>query len=180
MNEQERHKLFSDLIARYQSELYCYILAVVRNWEDTDDLLQSVYMVLWRKFESFQPGSNFLYWARRTAKIEVSNFLRRKRLPSYATDELLDAMVETDIEVQGEGRESYLAALRRCREKLSPVDQELIEFYYVDDLGSRQIAQRLHRSQSSVCNSLNRIRSWLFACIQMELAREEHSRKELS
>jgi RNA polymerase sigma-70 factor, ECF subfamily len=179
MSEQERHDLFSDLIVRYQSDLYSYILAVVRNWEDTDDLLQSVYTVLWRKFESFRPGSDFLFWARRTAKIEVSNFLRRHRLPSYATDELLDALVETDVETQGEQREPYLAALRRCREKLSPADEELIDFRYAEDLGSRQIAERLHRSQSSVCNSLNRIRSWLFECIQMELAQQEHFGQDL-
>ena len=42
MNEQERHNLFAELINRHQSELYGYIYAVVRNWEDTDDLYQSV------------------------------------------------------------------------------------------------------------------------------------------
>ena len=180
MNEQERHNLFSDLIARYQSELYSYLFAVVRNWEDADDLLQSICLVLWRKFESFRPGSNFLFWARRTAKIEVSNFLRRKQLPSYATEELVDALVETVIEVQGDGMEPYLAALRRCREKLSPADEELIELQYVENLGSRQIADRLQRPQPSVCHSLSRIRSWLFECIQTELARQEHSGQELS
>ena len=87
MNEQERHNLFSELIARHQSELYGYIFAVVRNWEDADDLFQSVCLVLWRKFESFRPGSNFFSWARQTAKIEVSNFLRHKQLPSYVSEE---------------------------------------------------------------------------------------------
>jgi DNA-directed RNA polymerase specialized sigma24 family protein len=57
MTDQNRHNLFSELIARYQSELYGYIFAVVRNWEDADDLFQSICVVLWRKFESFRPGS---------------------------------------------------------------------------------------------------------------------------
>ena len=74
MNEQERHNLFSDLIARHQSELYGYIFAVVRNWEDADDLFQSVCLVLWRKFESFQPGSSFFSWARQTAKNRGQQF----------------------------------------------------------------------------------------------------------
>ena len=43
--------LFSELISRHQSELYAYIFAIVRNWEDADDLFQSVSLVLWRKFE---------------------------------------------------------------------------------------------------------------------------------
>ena len=180
MNEDERHNLFSNLIARHQNELYSYILAVVRDWNDADDLLQSVCLVLWRKFESFEPGSNFLFWASRTARIEVSNFLRHKQLSHYASDELLDALAVTVIDVQKEGMEPYLAALRRCKGKLSPADEELIELHYVDDLGSRQIADRLRRSQPSICNSLKRIRCWLFECIQTELARQEHSGNELS
>lgn len=179
MNEQERHNLFSNLLDRHHGELYSFIFAAVRSWEDADDLLQSVCLVLWRKFESFEPGSNFLFWARRTAKIEVSNFLRRKHLTRYATDDLLDALAETAAEVQGDGMEFYQASLRYCREKLSPADNELIELRYIEDLGSRQIADRLQRPQPSVCHSLNRIRAWLFDCIQMELARKEHAEKGL-
>jgi RNA polymerase sigma-70 factor, ECF subfamily len=179
MSKEEHRNLFSDLLARYQSDLYSYIFAVVRNWDDTDDLLQSVCLVLWRKFDSFAPGSNFLFWASRIAKIEVSNFLRRRPLPGRANDELLDAFVETVVHVRNEDKEPYLAALRHCREKLNAADEELIAFHYVEDLGSREIAERLHRSQSSVCNSLSRIRSWLFECIQTELARQERSGRGL-
>ena len=68
MNQQERQNLFAELITRHQSELYGYIYAVVRNWEDTDDLCQSVCLILWRKFESFRPDSSFFAWARQTAK----------------------------------------------------------------------------------------------------------------
>jgi len=180
MNEQGHQNLFSELVARHQSELYGYIFAVVRNWEDADDLFQSVCLVLWRKFELFRPGSNFFYWARQVAKIEISNFLRHKPSPSYITDELLDALGETVVATQGDETESYLVALRHCRAKLSPTDEELLKLHYVDDLGSRLIADRLQRPYRSVCNSLNRIRSWLFECIQMELARQEHSGKEHS
>ena len=73
-----------------------------------------------------------------------------------------------------------LAALRRCREKLSAADEELLNLRYVEDLGSREIANRLLRPQPSVCRSLNRIRNWLLECIEMELARQEHPGKELS
>lgn len=175
MNTENRHHMFSELIARHQAELYSYILAVVRNWNDADDLLQAVYLVLWQKFDSFQPGSNFLFWATRTAKLLVSNFLRRNRASTYISDELLDALAETIMNVRSEGAEQHLEALRRCRRKLSPADEELIGLHYAEDLGSRQIAERLQRSQPSVCNSLNRIRSWLYKCIHTELALQQHA-----
>jgi RNA polymerase sigma-70 factor, ECF subfamily len=181
MNKQDHHSLFSELIGRHQSEIYAYIFSVVRNWEDADDLFQSVCLVLWSKFESFRPNSNFFAWARRTARITVSNFLKRKQLEQYASEELLSALTETTFISRGvgdEGGESYLVALRRCKDKLSAMDEELLELRYVEDLGSRQIADRLHRPQRSVSNSLARVQRWLFECIQTEMAQSEHSGKE--
>ena len=180
MNEQERHNLFADLINRHQSELYGYIYAVVRNWEDTDDLYQSVCVVLWSKFESFQPGSSFFAWARQTAKIKVSDFLRHKPLPSYVTENLMDILTEIAAEPYDDGAEAYLVALRRCREKLSSTDDELLQLRYVEELSTVEIADRLQRLRPSVSRSLNRIRRWLFECIEMELVKQEHSSKELS
>jgi RNA polymerase sigma-70 factor, ECF subfamily len=179
MNEQERHNLFSELMARHQSELYGYIYAVVRNWEDTDDLFQSVCLVLWSKFESFRPGSSFFAWARQTAKIKVSNFLKLKRLPTYVSEEVLDALTEIVTEAQSDEAESYLAALQRCRAKLTAADEELLGLRYVEDLGSREIAARVRRPQQSVCQSLKRIRRWLLKCIRTERAQQEHSWKGL-
>jgi RNA polymerase sigma-70 factor (ECF subfamily) len=181
MNEVDRQTLFSELVTRHQSELYSYIFAIVRNWDDADDLLQSVCLVLWQKFESFQLGSNFLFWATRTAKIVVSNHLRTKskRSSNSTSDELLDALIETTMDVPPSGMEQYLDALRSCRNKLSSVDQQLVTLYYAEDLGSRGIADRLERSQPSLCNSLNRIRSRLFKCIQAELAQKQHSMEDV-
>ena len=175
MNEQDPHNLFSELIARYRSELYAYILAIVRNWEDADDLFQSVCLVLWSKFASFQPGSSFFAWARQTAKIEVRYFLRHRQSPSHVSEELLDTLAETVLDAQSEEVELYLISLEHCRAKLSATDEELLELRYVEDLGSREIADRVQRSQQSVCQSLKRIRRWLLECVRGELARQEHS-----
>ena len=176
MNEQDRHHLFSELIARYHSQLYAYIFAVVRDREDAEDLFQSVCLVLWRKFGSFQPDSSFFSWARQTAKLVVSGFLRRKRnLPTSASEELLDALAETISQARGDGAELYLAALRRCKGKLSAADEELLDLRYAESLGSYEIAARLRRPQQSVCQSLKRIRRWLLECVRMELARQERT-----
>jgi RNA polymerase sigma-70 factor, ECF subfamily len=180
MNEQEHHALFSELIARHRSELYGYIFAVVRSWEDADDLFQSVCLVLWSKFETFRPGTNFFAWARQTAKNKISLFLRHKRQPQFIDEDLLDTLTEIVIDTKGDWAEANLAALRRCREKLATTDEELIKLHYGQGLGTRQIADHLRRSQQSICRSLNRIRCWLFECVQMDVARQEHSRTEHS
>lgn len=177
MNIIDRHELFSELIAQYHSQLYAYIFAVVRNQEDARDLFQSVCLVLWRKFDSFQPDSSFFSWARQTAKLVVLSFLRhKKKLSSRVNEGLMDALAETILEFESNSADAYLVALRRCREKLGSSDEELLRLRYVEELGSCEIADRLGRPQSGVCNSLKRIRQFLFECIKMEVALEEHSR----
>lgn len=156
MNEQERYNLFSELIIRYQSELYGYIFSVVRSWEDADDLFQSVSLVLWRKFESFRPDSNFFFWARRTARLEVSNFLRRKQSPNCVSEELLDTLTTIGVDARNDETEPYLVALQRCKDKLDAADEELLELRYVQELGIREIADRLLRLQPNVCRSIAR------------------------
>jgi RNA polymerase sigma-70 factor, ECF subfamily len=179
MNEQERHDLFAELITRHQGQLYGYIYSVVRNWEDTDDIYQSVCLVLWCKFESFQPGSSFFAWARQIAKNKVGDFVRQKRSPTIVAEELMNILVESEAGPCDADAETYLIALRQCRNRLSAEDEELLQLCYVEELSTVEIAARLQRLRQSVGRSLSRIRRWLLECIQMELARQEHSSKEL-
>ena len=150
MNEQDRHDLFSELIASHQSGLYAYIFAIVRDWGDADDVFQSVCVVLWTKFALFRPGSNFFSWARQTAKIEVRRFLRLKQSPASISEDLLDVLAETVLDAQTDEAEVYLTALERCRAKLSAADEELLDLRYVQDLGTCEIADRLQRPQQGV------------------------------
>lgn len=112
---------------------------------------------------------------RQTAQYKARQFLAQQQSPSRVSEQLLDELTETIMDARRDTADRDLVALEHCREKLGSVDNELLELHYADDLGTRQIADRIQRSQSSVCNSLNRIRSWLLECIKMELARQEHS-----
>lgn len=178
MNKHDRHNLFSDLLGRHQSQLFGYIFAIVRNREDAADLFQSVCLVLWRKFDSFRPDSSFIAWARVTAQRVVVDFLRRKKFPLHASEELLQALTETPLTPQSDVTDVYLDALQRCRAKLNAVDNELLGLRYAEDLRNQQIATRLQRSQQSICNSLTRIRRWLLECVTTELARQERSTED--
>lgn len=176
MRNQDRHSLFSELIIRHQSELYAYIFAIARNWEDTDDVYQSVCLVLWSKFDTFQVGSSFFSWARQTAKFTVRDYLRRKRSRAQIDEKLLNAFTEAALDSSSPRSDlDYMTALEFCRGKLAATDEELLKLRYEEDLGSRQIAERLGRPQQSVCQSLKRIRCVLMECMKTELADDGRS-----
>jgi len=175
MSKREQHDLFCELLTRYQGQLHGYILALVGNRTDADDLFQSTSMVLWRKFEAFQPGSSFLAWARRTAEFEVRNYLRQRRsLVVPFSEELLDALAAGELPPKSDSADAYLDGLRHCIDKLRTEDQQLLDYCYGDDLSVQQIADRIARSRQSVGKSLLRIRRELMRCVETRLLQEEH------
>jgi RNA polymerase sigma-70 factor (ECF subfamily) len=59
---------FVELYLRHQRSIYAFISRLVQNYDESEDLLQKTGLVLWRKFNQFEPGTDFLAWARQIAK----------------------------------------------------------------------------------------------------------------
>ena len=175
MTQQDRYDTFCELLTRYQAQIRGYILALVRNRDDADDLFQATSLVLWRKFDTFQADSNFFAWARRTAELTVCNFWKTNRSRFAPLSEaFLDTLAATEPSVGGDTADAYLASMRGCMDKLRPEDRNLLGFRYMEDLSVQQIAEQMARSRQSVGKSLLRIRRELLRCIEKQSIQEEH------
>jgi RNA polymerase sigma-70 factor, ECF subfamily len=175
MNQQNRYDMFSELLTRNQARIRGYILALVRNREDADDLFQTTSLVLWRKFDTFQANSNFFAWARRTAELTVCNFWKTNHSRFAPLSEaFLDTIAATESSIRDDAVETYLVAMRQCVDKLRQEERELLDFRYVNNLSAQQIAEHMDRSRQSVGKSLLRIRRELLRCIETQIAQEEH------
>ena len=76
------------------------------------------------------------------------------------------------MELQSDLLEARREAMRRCAERLSATDRELLNLRYVPGAMVKDIARRLGRPANSVCKSLGRIRQALWDCINDEMAAE--------
>ena len=65
---------FMRLYTQHQRRLYVYLLSLVHNAADADELLQESSYILWKKFDQFEPESNFGSWACRVAYFEVLKY----------------------------------------------------------------------------------------------------------
>lgn len=164
---------FAQLLTLNEPRLFGYIYALVLNTADAEDIYQYTALALWRKFDSYRPGTNFAAWARAAARFEVQHYFRgksRRRLhfDESLLNELTEAHSAADPAFESE-RGSYADALRRCKDVLPENDRRLIELCYTATTNIKQIAGGLGRSPQSVCNSLSRIRRALFDCIRRSL-----------
>jgi RNA polymerase sigma-70 factor, ECF subfamily len=163
---------FADFFSTNQQRVFGYILGLVRNTSDAQDILQQTAVTAWRKFDEFDPNTEFLRWAVTIARYETLNFIKyRRRSRLYFDQQLMEQLGEDACDVPSDESDNRLKALGECLKKLPATDSKLIECRYTHGLSSLQIAELLERSQPSICNSLRRIRENLMRCISKNLAR---------
>ena len=84
------HESFMRLWVQHQSRVYAYIRALVFRRADAEDLLQEVAVVLWRKFDQFEPGSRFDQWAYRVARNQIPVLPQKKQRDRLLFSQELD------------------------------------------------------------------------------------------
>jgi RNA polymerase sigma-70 factor, ECF subfamily len=158
---------FVRLFSRDQGRLFRYVVALVPNLQDAEDVLSETTVTLWREFGHFEQGTNFFAWARRIAHFRAQEFYRARsrRLP----DEVLEALAaETEKrEMEVDPRLLYLA---ECRERLPASDHDLLQRRYVENVPVQDMARQLGRPVNSVSKSLGRIRRMLLECVSRKIA----------
>ena len=84
------HEDYTRLLVAHQRRIYGFIYTLVHDHSATDDILQEVAALLWKKFETFEVGTDFAAWAMRVARYKVLEWRRKQqRLPLPIDEELL-------------------------------------------------------------------------------------------
>ncbi len=164
---------FMTSLMAHQRRLYQYIHALLPRQQDAEDVMQSTLVVLWQKYDQFEPGSSFFAWASRAAYLEAQNYRRRNRRLTTILDEGVFEQIVAEVELQSDLLEARREAMGRCSEELNFADRELLNLRYLPGASVKDIAQRLGRPANSVCKSLSRIRQALWDCINRELSADE-------
>jgi RNA polymerase sigma-70 factor (ECF subfamily) len=168
----ERHLRFTSLMSRYHASLMSFILSLVANWSDAEDLLQQTSVVMWQKFDEFDPGSSFIAWGMQIARYQTMNHVRKEaRRRQRLSTELVEKLAG-EGPGDAERLEAERVALRACLQKLDPASRTLLGRCYDAGVNMKQVAGQLKRTPNSIYKGLNRIRESLLRCILHTLARE--------
>ena len=170
--ESSKVERFAQLLATCQRQVFLYAMSLLHNAANAEEVLQETNLVLWRKFDQYQPGTDFGRWASSIAHYEVlkqrEKKLRHERLFSDAFIESLAA----DAPQRAGLLEARRQALLECLTKLSQADRQLVTCRYQPEANTRQLAEAVGRSVQGTRRALHRIRTALAACVERTLARE--------
>lgn len=172
MSESQHVREFIRLFTRHEPALRGYILAMIPNWNDAEDVLQQTNTVLWEKFSQFEQGTSFLAWARQIARFEVLHWRRAQSRDRLRFSDDFANMVADETEAMESELSTLHESLVQCFAELPEKDQELTRLRYVQQLSAQGTADRLGRKLDAIYKALARIRRTLFECIQRKQAEE--------
>ena len=164
---------FFQLYLQNQKRLYAYILMLVPNSSDADDILQQTSSIIWEKFDSYDPDASFGAWSVSIAKYVIFDHYKKKRRSNVIFNgEMLDIFAEIAIDAS-RGTDERLHILKVCVEKLSGNDRKLIKIRYEQGLKIKDIAEQVGRPVQGFYKTMNRIHNLLLNCIRGKMLAEE-------
>ena len=169
----KKTEVFLSLLMANQRRINAYIFSLVPNFSDADDIMQETITVMWRKFESFQIGTDIAGWGVKVAHYCILHYRKRKEKDKIIfTDRIFSQISEVAGEKQSQTDER-IRHLRQCVEKLKSEDQRFLKARYELNNGAKSLAIQMDRSVQFVYKHLSRIHHVLNLCVKRSVREQE-------
>jgi len=147
LNAGQHEKAFAELVDSYGERLYWHIRRFVCSHEDADDLVQEVFVKVWKSIPDFRGDSQLFTWIYRIATNESINFLNKQRIRSALhfeslTDDLSEK-VDADPYFNGD---KVQRELHKAIQRLPQKQKLVFSMRYFEDLSYEDISEILNTS----------------------------------
>lgn len=156
-------------VQRHLREVWHYLRVCGCAPDVADDLTQEVFLVAVAKQLDPEPEATARVFLRRTARFLFLQHRRRmaRDRRDASSEAWLDAVDATWEEQQAEHRvDGWLAALRRCQERLRGRRARAVQLFYGESRGRAAVAAALGMTENGVKALLQRVRRDLRACVE--------------
>lgn len=165
--ETDASEEFVALLTQHQRTLMAFILGLLPKRPDAEEVLQRVNVVIWRKRDDFELGTNFRAWAFAVAHWETKAFLRERGRQSWLVydDEVAGLLADRLASVPERGLSARAEALRHCLGELGNDHRRLVVERYQNGSSFKECAEKFGRSEGGLRVTLHRLRVALRKCI---------------
>ncbi len=157
-----RNNKFEVLLKNESKRLYNYLLKILRNKEDAEDILQETFIAFHKKM-SFVKESSYKSYLFRTAYHKALNLIKKRN----ATNKLVTNFPEMEHFEDGSTKNNNQQneLVKDALSKLKPEEALLIELQFYQKMNYKQIAEVLETTQSAVDSKLVRAKKKLIKII---------------
>ena len=146
-----REKGYTGIIKKYQEKLYWHIRRLVVDHEDANDVLQNMFIKVWKALDNFREDSQLYTWLYRIATNESLSFIeqqkRRTSVPLSDVENGLSNKLKADKDFDGNKAEWKLQlAMQQLPEK----QRVVFNLRYYDEMPYQEMSRVLDTSEGAL------------------------------
>ncbi|MCX6703797.1 MAG: RNA polymerase sigma factor [Candidatus Zambryskibacteria bacterium] len=164
-------ELFAHIIQRYEHKLRLYIQRKSHaSPEDIDDLLQNIFIKVYRNIKGFDPSLRFSSWIYRIAYNEMVDWYRKeKRTPhiSFDADESILYTIAGDQDTTEKAlKEEQKKVVSTALSSLDQIYQDIVELRFYEEKSYEEIGDILQIPPGTVAIRISRVKKILKTLLQ--------------
>lgn len=144
-----REKAFRQIMQRYQQRVYGLVIKIVEDHGDADDVVQEVFVKVWKGLDKFREDARLFTWIYRIATNESLNYLKKRQ--RRKTESIEDYHASAQPGSPSEPNADRIEALLQQAIRLLPKKQRLVfHMKYYDEMMYKDISQILGTSEGAL------------------------------
>ncbi len=146
-----KERAYTSIIKKYQEKLYWHIRRMVVDHDDANDVLQNVFIRVWKGLENFREDSQLYTWLYRIATNECLTFLEQQK--KRTTVSLSD--VETGLTDKIKADQNFDAnklewKLQLAIQQLPEKQRIVFQLRYYDEMPYEEMSRVLDTSEGAL------------------------------
>ena len=166
--EFDSNREFVELFTKHQKNIFFYILSLVSNHSDAEDILQETAGDMWKMFDRYERGTNFLNWSFTIAKFRIFKYRRNKNKKLQILDDVLFQKLIEELQTRDNIGDRHIA-LEGCLKRLGNTERVLLRLHYEEGQTYRSIAKKYQYAERRIYTIMSRIHISLRDCILQTL-----------
>ena len=143
----KRHYAFNLLVRKHQEKIYYFVRRLVIDHDDSDDVVQNIFIKVWNNLDSFREDSKLFTWLYRIAVNESLSFLKSKQLRSYLSLSSPNALMVKSLHSDPYFNGNEIQKLLKEAIIRLPKKQQLVfNMRYYEDLSYEEMSEILGTS----------------------------------
>jgi RNA polymerase sigma factor (sigma-70 family) len=146
-----KEKAFTVIIKKYQEKLYWHIRRMVVTHDDANDVLQNMFIKVWKGLDNFREDSQLYTWLYRIATNECLTFLEQQKRKSSVSFSDVEEGLRNKIKAEGNFDANRLEWKLQLAIQHLPEKQRIVfNLRYYDEMPYEQMSKVLETSEGAL------------------------------
>ena len=150
-NPGTREKAFTSIIKKYQEKLYWHIRRMLVDHEDTNDVLQNVFIRVWNGLDNFREDAQLYTWLYRIATNESLTFIEQQKKKAAVSLDDVEGSISNKIKADKHFDPNRLEWKLQVAIQQLPEKQRIVfNLRYYDEMPYEEMSKVLETSEGAL------------------------------